>query len=70
LKYHRCSVGLNHLAFKVDSKEIVDDLRKHCLENKVICLYDEKYPHANGGKEYYALFIEDPDRVKVEFVAV
>jgi hypothetical protein len=24
---------------------------------------------ANGGNDYYALYIEDPDRIKVEFVA-
>ena len=70
LSYHRCSVGLNHLAFKVDSKEIVDALRNHCVDNGIVCLYEEQYPFANGGTDYYALFIEDPDRIKVEFVAV
>ena len=68
-KYHRCGVGLNHLAFKVDGRSVIDALRQYCLDNNVACLYDEKYPFANGGEDYYALFVEDPDRIKVEFVA-
>lgn len=67
--YHRCGVGLNHLAFKVESREAVDALRRYSVENNIRSLYDEKYPFANGGTEYYALFVEDPDRIKVEFVA-
>jgi catechol 2,3-dioxygenase-like lactoylglutathione lyase family enzyme len=68
-KYHRCSVGLNHLAFKVDSHVCVDMIRNYCIENGIPCLYEDHYPFANGGKDYYALFVEDPDRIKVEFVS-
>jgi catechol 2,3-dioxygenase-like lactoylglutathione lyase family enzyme len=67
--YHRCGAGLNHLAFAVKSRNAVDALRQYCIESNVRILYDEKYPFANGGKHYYALFVEDPDRIKVEFVA-
>jgi catechol 2,3-dioxygenase-like lactoylglutathione lyase family enzyme len=67
--YHRSGIGLNHLAFRVKDRETVDRLRQFCRENDVSCLYDERYPFANGGIDYYALFIEDPDRIKVEFVA-
>jgi len=66
--YHRCGVGLNHLAFKVKTRKEVDALRQYCVKNKIATLYDDKYPFANGGKDYYALFVEDPDRIKVEFV--
>lgn len=66
--YHRCGVGLNHLAFKVKTREEVDALRQYCIENNIPNLYDDKYPFPNGGKDYYALFVEDPDRIKVEFV--
>ncbi len=31
-------------------------------------LYQETYPHA-GGEESYAVYFEDPDRIKVEIVA-
>ena len=68
--YHRCAVGLNHLAFKVKGREQVDALRQYCRDNDVTCLYEDRYPFANGGTTYYALFVEDPDRIKVEFVAV
>ena len=67
--YHRCAVWLNHLAFKVPDRAGVDQLRAHCQAKGVTCLYDDRYPFANGGTDYYALFIEDPDRIKVEFVA-
>ncbi|MEM7245465.1 MAG: VOC family protein [Acidobacteriota bacterium] len=68
--FHRCRVGLNHLAFGVEGREAVDALRQHCLDRGISCLYDESYPFANGGTDYHALFVEDPDRIKVEFVAV
>ena len=68
-EYHRCTVGLNHLAFKVDGRAKVDALRQYCRDNHVPCLYDDRYPFANGGDEYYALFVEGPDRMKLEFVA-
>jgi len=68
--YHRCGVGLNHIAFRVKDRRTVDTVRQYCLDNKISCLYDDRYPFANGGDEYYALFIEDPDRIKVEFVAM
>ncbi|GHB23049.1 hypothetical protein GCM10007094_09110 [Pseudovibrio japonicus] len=67
--YHRCGVGLNHLAFSVESREHVDMIRQHCIAEGVVLLYDDRYPFANGGEDYYALFLEDPDRIKVEFVA-
>ena len=70
LKYHRRGVGLNHLAFSVQGREAVDKLREHCKDMGAALLYDERYPFANGGTEYYALYLEDPDRIKVEFVAI
>lgn len=68
-KYNRSGVGLNHLAFRVKGRSLVDSIRQYCLDNNITCLYDERYPFANGGNDYYALYIEDPDRIKVEFVA-
>jgi catechol 2,3-dioxygenase-like lactoylglutathione lyase family enzyme len=68
-KYNRSGVGLNHLAFRVKGRSLVDSLRQYCSDNNITSLYDERYPFANGGNDYYALYIEDPDRIKVEFVA-
>lgn len=67
--YHRCGVGLNHLAFQVKTRKEVDAIRQYCFDNNIPNLYDDKYPFATGSDDYYALFVEDPDRIKVEFVA-
>lgn len=67
--YHRSGIGLNHLAFSVPDKKTVDTLYDFCRANGVTVLYEDRHPFANGGAEYYALFVEDPDRIKVEFVA-
>ena len=66
---HRCGVGLNHLAFRAESRAAFDALRAWCRKKKIPMLSDERYPFATGGTDYYALFVEDPDRIKVEFVA-
>ncbi|MDY0075273.1 MAG: VOC family protein [Acholeplasmataceae bacterium] len=66
--YHRCRVGLNHLAFYADSRRDVDDMTQKLIQRGVPILYLDRHPYA-GGKDYYAVFFEDPDRIKVEFVA-
>jgi catechol 2,3-dioxygenase-like lactoylglutathione lyase family enzyme len=66
--YHRCYAGLNHLAFWGSDKKMVDDLKETLEDKGVRILYPDKYPHA-GGIGYYALYFEDPNRVKVEIVA-
>lgn len=66
--YHRSRTGLNHLAFAVDTKHQVDELHKELQRRGIPLLYPERHPFA-GGKEYYAVFFEDPDRIKVEVVA-
>ncbi|MBM7588391.1 catechol 2,3-dioxygenase-like lactoylglutathione lyase family enzyme [Bacillus pakistanensis] len=68
IPFHRCRVGLNHLAFHAASKEQVDDLTLTLKDKGVRVLYENKHPYA-GGKDHYALYFEDPDRIKVEVVA-
>jgi len=68
IPYHRCRVGLNHLAFHADSREQVDDMTKKLEGNGVKILYSDKHPFA-GGEKHYAVYFEDPDRIKVELVA-
>lgn len=68
-RYKRTQVGLNHLAFKISSSTALDVLREKLQQNDdVPLLYDEGYPFA-GGKNHYALYLEDPDRIKLEIVA-
>ncbi|MEM7264170.1 MAG: VOC family protein [Planctomycetota bacterium] len=66
--YHRKKVGLNHLAFHAESREQVDELTEWMKEHGHAVLYPDRHPFA-GGPEYYALFCEDPNRLKVEVVA-
>ncbi|MEC1523658.1 VOC family protein [Neobacillus niacini] len=66
--YHRCRVGLNHLAFHARSREHVDEITVKLKEKGINILYIDKHPYA-GGPGYYAVFFEDPDRIKVELVA-
>ncbi|MGM7681235.1 VOC family protein [Cytobacillus sp. Hm23] len=68
IPYHRCRVGLNHLAFHASSRQQVDDMTRKLKEKGVKILYTDKHPFA-GGEKYYAVFFEDPDRIKVELVA-
>lgn len=65
--YNRCNIGLNHLAFKCSSKEKIDRIRDELKDMGMNLLYDDKYPYA-GGEDYYALYFEDPDRIKLEIV--
>lgn len=66
--YHRCRTGLNHLAFHAASREQVDEVAAMLRERGATLLYEDRHPHA-GGPDTYAVFFEDPDRVKVELVA-
>jgi catechol 2,3-dioxygenase-like lactoylglutathione lyase family enzyme len=66
--YHRKRIGLNHLAFRAESRQQVDDIRAWIKEAGYTLLYDEHYPYATA-PDYYALFCEDPDRIKLEVVA-
>lgn len=66
--YHRCGVGLNHLAFHAESHQQVDQITEALKKRRVTILYEDRHPYA-GGPDYYAVFFEDPDRIKVELVA-
>lgn len=66
--YHRSSVGLNHIAFHAKSQQQVDHLTMLLEERGTKILYRDRHPYA-GGTNHYALFFEDPDRIKVELVA-
>ncbi|MFP7298858.1 VOC family protein [Neobacillus niacini] len=68
IPYHRSRVGLNHLAFHGNSRKHIDEMTQILLEKGIQILYKDKHPYA-GGKDYYAVFFEDPDRIKVELVA-
>ncbi|MBD8521594.1 VOC family protein [Lysinibacillus fusiformis] len=68
IAYHRSRVGLNHLAFHASSRKQIDDMTKKLEEKGIHILYANKHPFG-GGEDHYAVFFEDPDRIKVELVA-
>jgi catechol 2,3-dioxygenase-like lactoylglutathione lyase family enzyme len=63
--YHRRRVGLNHLAFHARSRAQVDQISEELVRRGAVILYPDRHPHAGGT---YALFFEDPDRIKIELV--
>lgn len=67
--YHRCRPGLNHLAFHAHSRSHVDELTDAIRDrDDATLLYEDEHPYA-GGEDHYALYCEDPERIKVEVVA-
>lgn len=68
IPYHRKRVGLNHLAFHAESRAEIDQMKEKLKEKDITILYEDQYPFA-GGPNYYALYFEDPNRIKVELVA-
>ncbi len=64
--FHRKRTGLNHIAFSVASRQEVDQFVKEYLKPRNIpALYSgaKEYDYTPG---YYAVYFEDPDRIKVE----
>jgi glyoxylase I family protein len=57
-------VGVEHIAFQVDTPEEVDEAYQRCLA------MDTKIHHApeadNDVEDYYALFVFDPDGIRIE----
>lgn len=68
IPYHCCRTGLNHLAFHAHSRQEVDEMTNALTDRGIHILYADRHPFA-GGVDYYAVFFEDPDRIKVELVA-
>ena len=69
--FHRKRIGLNHIAFRAASREAVDNLYwNYLIPNKVAVLYGgaKEWPGYDPG--YYAVYFEDPDRIKLELVYV
>jgi catechol 2,3-dioxygenase-like lactoylglutathione lyase family enzyme len=66
--YHRKRIGLNHLAFRADSRAQVDTVHAWLIAGGHAVLYADRFPFATA-PGYYATFCEDPDRIKLEVVA-
>ena len=69
--FHRKDPGVNHVAFRVGRREDVNRFHGEFLKARgVAVLYDgpREYPEYRPG--YYAVFFEDPDRLKLEVAYV
>lgn len=66
--FNRKRIGLNHFAFHAESREEVDVMTQELRSQGRSILYEDKHPYA-GGTDHYAVYFEDPDGIKVEFVA-
>ncbi len=65
--FHRKNTGLNHISFGVETKELVDEfVEKFVKPNKLTPLYKSAREFSEYEKGYYAVYFEDPDRVKIE----
>jgi|SRR5689334_5550699 len=70
-RFHRKAAGLNHVAFRVTRRDEVDRFVAEFLGARgIAALYGgpREYPEYRPG--YYAVFFEDPDRLKLEVVHV
>lgn len=38
--YNRCNIGLNHLAFRCQTKDKIDQIRKNLIQRNIVLLYD------------------------------
>jgi glyoxylase I family protein len=67
-EYDRYRVGLHHLAFEAESREVVDE-RLGWARAKGLEIENEprEWPYVPG---YYAGFFHDPDGIKLEIVFV
>jgi catechol 2,3-dioxygenase-like lactoylglutathione lyase family enzyme len=67
--FHRKNAGVNHLAFRASSKEDVNLFyNEFLLKNKIPVLYGGPKEYPDYRKGYYAVFFEDPDRLKLEIM--
>lgn len=66
--FHRKRIGLNHLAFAAPSREAVDDLHAWLGSRGVAALYGGPKEMGSADHPNYAVFFEDPDRLKLEYV--
>src|SRR5262245_38679714 len=68
--FHRKTKGLNHLAFRVRSKEEVDRFYKeYLLTKRLTVLYGGPKSHPEYDENYYSVYFEDPDRLKLEVMS-
>lgn len=65
--FHRKRTGLGHIAFRVRSADLVDQFSEEYLKARgITALYGGPKAYPQYAPDYYAVYFEDPDRIKVE----
>lgn len=67
-RHDRCRPGLNHLAFHVNGRELVDELTAEALLHGWRLMFPDEHPFA-GGPQHYAAYLENVDGFEAELVA-
>jgi catechol 2,3-dioxygenase-like lactoylglutathione lyase family enzyme len=67
-RHDRCRPGLNHLAFHVAGRELVDELTAEALLHGWKLMFADEHPFA-GGPQHYAAYLENSDGFEAELVA-
>lgn len=68
--FHRKAIGLNHLSFELPSRQAVDRfMRDFVVPRKAALLYDSPRVFPEYGVAHYAVYFEDPSRIKLEVFA-
>lgn len=67
-RHDRRRPGLNHLAFHVGGRGVVDRLTEDAAEHGWSLLLGAAHPHA-GGPDHYAAYLSNADGYEVELVA-
>ena len=65
--HDRLRPGINHLAFTVESRELLDRIRAASTEHGWHELFADRYPHA-GGEDITALYVENSEEFEVQLV--
>jgi catechol 2,3-dioxygenase-like lactoylglutathione lyase family enzyme len=65
--YRHYEVGLEHLAFQVDTREEVDEAHRRCVAvgGRIESPPERHYAYLDD-QDYYAFFAFDPDGIRVE----
>ncbi len=67
--FHRKHVGLNHIAFRATSRNMVDEFHnQYLLPRKITVLYGGPKERPEYRPRYYSVYFEDLDRIKLELV--
>jgi catechol 2,3-dioxygenase-like lactoylglutathione lyase family enzyme len=67
-RHDRCRPGLNHLAFHVETRKLVDELTREAQLHGWKLMFADQHPFA-GGPQHYAAYLENSDGYEVELVA-